>query len=119
MTQLAVQGNRRYRRELLVNTIFRSGREQVTRTEPSEVTKRTMRMSLVSTMLIGAVPRSLATLRIVAKQASKLIDLLVEVAAASPGVVAQSQAAIAIHSLFMTPPRKREHTHRDYAIFGC
>lgn len=45
-----------------VITIFRSGLLHVTRTDPSLVGKRTIRMSVVSAILIGATPNWVAVL---------------------------------------------------------
>jgi hypothetical protein len=67
---------------LRVSTILRSGFEQVTKTDPSDVGNRTIRMMPVSTIFMGATPRSDETCLIVAKHASKLIVLLVDCAAA-------------------------------------
>lgn len=56
-----------------VITTFRSGREQVTSTLPSEVGNRTIRKSFVSTMFLGATPKSEDVFLISFKHASKLI----------------------------------------------
>jgi hypothetical protein len=65
---------------LIVVTIFRSARLQVTSTDPSAVGKRTMRTPVVSTILIGATRSDVDTARIVSRHCSNDIVLDDEVA---------------------------------------
>lgn len=89
---------------LVVIIIFRSGLLQVTNNDPSVVGNRTMRIILVSTILTGATPVSVATFRIVFRHSSKLMDFESELLSAPPGEAHAITIALVITNRFIGQP---------------
>lgn len=85
----------------IVMTAVLSGREQVIRTLPLEAGIRTIRISAVSTIFMGATPSWVALFRISWRQSSKLIRIVLVCALDENGTESNSAEKIRTFNIFI------------------